>query len=637
MGMAWVTSYHPAPAALVGGLAALVVGLRERSSGRSQMDAPLVPRATPVAIVVCLVAVGFAAATMRNVSEHVYVDRDPAVYNNTAIWISANHGLIADDALDAFRADDLRRESAGAFRAGDGLEFQFNHFTGGLLAVAHDVGGLSLMFRMSAFTTAAGLLAVYAVAARCIRRPLVAALAPLSLACIMPFVAVARDSYSEPFALLMLWTAALVLLRCHEHWSRSSALLGGVLLGSVCVVRIDGAVYLAPAVLLVALAFRARAGRPARWIAAGIVGAGAIAAIDLIGFARGYARHLRDELTMMLGALVAAAAVAIVSPLIADRRRRLGERINWKVLACCASLATTAAFALAWWVRPASVVSRADHAMYMVEILQRAEGARIDPTRDYAESAVPRLAWYLGVSGLLVAIAGVGVVAYSVVARRGRTPLAALLTILVGGSLYLWRPSINPDHIWATRRLVPALYPALVVCGCVGIDRALEHVRRPFQRSVILALGASALILPAASATWPVRAQREQAGFSSIVHQACDLLGPDAAVVVLGAESAVRIPMTLRSACDVPVVSAGPTVDAERLGRLAAEVAAEGRRLVAVTAERTAAEPLRRALSGVRSTATAVNGHQLAKSIERRPQSYVTETLQFWVFDVDAE
>ena len=41
--------------------------------------------------------------------------------------------------------------------------------------------------------------------------------------------------------------------------------------------------------------------------------------------------------------------------------------------------------------------------------------------------------------------------------------------LLFGGLIYLWRPSITPDHIWVMRRFVPLVLPAFLAMAGLAV------------------------------------------------------------------------------------------------------------------------------------------------------------------------
>ena len=136
---------------------------------------------------------------------------------------------------------------------------------------------------------------------------------------------------------------------------------------------------------------------------------------------------------------------------------------------------------LAWVARP-RLQTVHQGANGVVAAVQQATHLTVDPTRRYFEHAVGWAGWYVGPITLTVAIIGA---AYAIRAFvKGTLPTPARVAALVlapSALLYLWRPSITPDQIWATRRFVPAVFPIIVLAAfgvlCVVAERQDSFVR----------------------------------------------------------------------------------------------------------------------------------------------------------------
>jgi hypothetical protein len=243
------------------------------------------------------------------------------------------------------------------------------------------------------------------------------------------------------------------------------------------------------------------------------------------------------------------------------------------------------------------------------------------------------IAWYIGPLSLTMAIVAAAVVVYLLARGSLRLPAKIVLFMLAPPALlYLWRPSITPDHIWATRRFLPAVFPGVILLA-FGAIVAIARAPRPFSArtrrwvAVILAVGA---IGYPAWATSHVFDMTEQRGEYATVRAACRLLGPRSAVVVLQEKSFVHQndPQTLRSFCNVPVAAMTTKADPAVLRDLARRWRVDGRQLF-VVAEFPAT--IQQALPGVavRTTPVATNRHLLNYTLLWRPSHYQSESLTF--------
>lgn len=600
------------------------------------------PRAAGVAAVVAVVLVAvWIAWAAWSPSEHVTADRDPASYLTTAVWLVDGHPLdpdVATGGLESLGPDEVTFSSSATFATGDRtVEFQFNHLSSVVLAVADGVGGVGFMLRVPALAAGLSLLVLYFVAVRCTRRPVLALLAPAVLAAGLPWLFVARDTYSESMAVLILWAAVVVLVAVHERPTVLGGVVGGVLLGSTVAVRVDALMYVAGAVVLGTLSVvsarsRDLGGRRCRaFTVAAVVAAVpvAVAQVDLWAFTGDYAADLRSEIILLIGAVVLALLVAVSAVALWRRFPSLYRRVQALPpgVATAAGMAVVVAFAGLWLVRPLLgevTKSAADATTVVVGNLQAATGQPVEPLRTYAESTGWWMAWYLGVPAFVAAIAGAGLAMRR--ALRGVAP-AMVVTVLLGllglGSLYLWRPSITPDQLWASRRYVPAVLPACALLAMLPLSWILDRTRpsREWRVAAVVVLATALIGVPAVS-TWPLRNLAQQRGYLGVVLEACDLLGDDATVLVVDPWSAVVLPSALRAWCDVPVGVPGPAFDEASMPRLVAAAEAHGRRVVLVAIDGPGLSGMPAAAGTMRSTRSAVDGTSPEQTLVSLPDRF---------------
>lgn len=574
------------------------------------------PRAVPsrsatlAALLALAVAGGFFAFAAERPSQNVLVDRDPGSYTNTARWLARDGSLEQDARGTAFAGvAGLSFVSQATYEVGrpapvgpggdetEGsgrLEFQFNHLTSVVLAIGYEIGGPAVMFRLPALAVAAGLLLVYAAAVRVTRRPLVALLAPVLLAFATPMLYVARNTYSEPFTLIPLW-GALILLTAFHHAPRIPlAALGGVLLGTTVAVRIDALLYVILAIVLAGLSIGTaadpdlRARRRRGWLVAAAVGLvpAAIGTYDLYQRSGAYVDDLDQQLGLLRLAFVA--VVVLTLGLVHQWSRPRFDRVRgsvarWRIpLAAPAAAVVGLGLLAGWLVRPEVQDARLAEPIPTVATMQERQGLPVDAYASYAEDTLRWMGWYLGWPALALAIAALA--GFTFRAVRGRLEPAGLATVvltLAAGGLYWWDPNITPDQLWATRRFAPAVFPALAVMAAAGLAAIadLDPLRRPLRgrlaAPVVVVLGVG-LVWPAAATTRPVQKHTMQPGFVVPVETICDQLPDDAALLAVGFEPSVLLQQTFRGWCGVP--TAGIPVDPTpaSVAAIAQEVAANG-------------------------------------------------------------
>ena len=501
------------------------------------------------------------------------------------------------------------------------------------------MGGYRVMYRVPALVAGLALLAVYAVAVRASRRPYVSLFAPALLAVGMPMLYIARNTYSEPFALALLWGAVLVLGSLHARPSRTTGAVGGLLVGALLATRVDALAYVALvtplAAISVAVAADSGRRRSRAWAWASALGVGtligAVGWIDLVARSTVYARNLSDQLGLLRLLTLASLLLSVLGAL---RWIRRPSTPAWMArhrgrIATTAGVLVVVLLLLGWWVRPHVQTVSGGFANDAISSAQAREGLEEDPFRLYHEDTLRWMAWYLGAPALFAAVLGFGWSVRRFVLGRGNSWVTASAVLgFVGGALYWWRPRITPDQLWATRRFIPAVFPSLAVMVVVVVGLLLGFLAtRPNWQRAAAVVAVPLLLVPPVLTTWPLRWQRDQYGYQQVIAETCDMIGSGNAVVVVGNFASITLPQTLRSWCGVPVAAQGdafaegPPDEAAR--RVAAELAEDGWGTVLVA---TRPEDLESYVTAggptPRTTSSAVDRWAHEPTVDRAPHRY---------------
>ena len=542
---------------------------------------------------VTAVAVALAATVVNGAlpGEHMQTGRDGGTYTATAGWIASDGGLVINAARPPF--DDT--DGLGYFAAGfheivpDGpLYAQFMHAFPAMMASVDLAGGLDLMIRTNALLGGLALLALYAFAER-LMRPWLALVAQVGLAGTLVFVYFTRAPFSELLMLGMLFAGLWALDQAVVLRDRTTGFVAGLLLGGTFLARLDGLVVL----LMLTLALlpplvTGRLRRVAPAALTGIATTSAIATVDLFVFAPFYVGLHVEFLVPLALAFIAVGGIAAMARTNAGRSAVAAILRHRQRFAVGLGLLIVVAGVFAYAVRPVVQVDTWDRTL-PIGFLQQREGQAVDESRTYAEQSMRWLGWYLGLPALAAGVAGWALMTRETVARRIGRLMPFLLALSGLTTLYLWQPSITPDHIWADRRFLPVVFPGLLVCAAWLIDRCWTRVPSgPWRLPGHIALGVLAglcLLMPLRT-TWPVADLNEEAGFAAQVEAACHRLGTDAALLLLdeaGGAMHYRMTQPLRAHCDVPAAWADETVSNDRLEALAAR---SGDRTLYLLAER---------------------------------------------------
>jgi hypothetical protein len=186
--------------------------------------------------------------------------------------------------------------------------------------------------------------------------------------------------------------------------------------------------------------------------------------------------------------------------------------------------------------------------------------------------------------------------------------------------------------VWAARRFLPAVFPGLILLAFA----LLCVVARDRSRSWLPERRFFVVVLAVVAAAYPLYTIRdlsqmtEQRGLFPVITDACARLGPKSAVVILpetqAPQSVVFLadPQTLRSFCDVPVVTMFGKPQPAKLQLLAAQWRAKGRVLMLVSEY---PQAIWRVFpqADVHPTVVGQELHLLEPTLTRRPSRYTAD------------
>jgi hypothetical protein len=622
--------------------------------GRAEQDAAPVaaaPKADVPAVALLamlVIAAGFGLWQAVYHSEQVFVTSDPGVYLQYGYWI-AGHGTARIP------------ESAAAFGGAPGLDFPTPGFaaSGGsitpaflpglplVLAGGTWLGGLGGALLMPAVLGGCAVLSFAGMVGR-LCGAWWAVAGELVLAVSLPEVYASRTPLSEPLVQVLLFGGLCLFADSLVVRRRLLAALGGLALGLTVLASIASLGVLLPAFPVLAALFAAR--RPQAWpfVAGLVLGLGAGLATGRV-LARAYLLTVSAQLHLIglcafgwcaVTALILTLAVPAVRGWVrrvcAYQVRVIGFRGGVSLLPSLGGVAQWLALVLPAAVlvglaeRPylQTVRGQTDPAMIRaVAALQRLQGLPVDGLRQYYESSLHWVLWYLGVPTLLLACAGAAALGRrsveAVLAGRSRVSAAAvpasavllwaLPFAIVAWSVVtvLWDPSVVPWQPVASRRLVPVVLPGLVLFGVWMSSRVMSRASAyGASRTALVVVGACcvlALALPplvttlnpgaASSATSsdPPKLTSQVAllgvgtsatyrGSVAAASALCAAIGPSASVLVTDASTAATFAPVIRDLCGQPaaLVVPGPTaaVSVAELEQAVRSVEQAGRRPV---------------------------------------------------------
>ena len=539
-----------------------------------------------VVVAAAMFIVSSSVLTLLHPGEHLWTGRDPATYVNTAGWLSRSGGLTVEARVGPYaQADDLSFGVPGFYDLRDdgGLSPQFLHAFPAMMATAGDVAGNRAMFVVNAVLGGVGLLTFFALAAR-LAAPISALVALMMVGGSQVFLYFTRAPFSEPLALVFLIGGSWAVVLARSARSRHLWFLGGLLLGAGCLARIDGLVALIPVVAFAVIARRLSC-------------------------------PTETDLSALLGGFLASVALAVVdlaliSPFYAaDQQRQVGA-----TMAAVAAVVLVSWLPRSWWSRAVSAMARhrrglATGALALLSLalayaaflrpewgqvagtprsltdLQELPGLELEANRTYAELSVRWLSWYLGPIAVAAGFLGLGLLAWWVATGKRQLDVAIWLAITaLYTAIYLWRPSITPDQIWAMRRFLPAVVPGLGIGVAVLLKAIADQEKTSFRvASAALGLVILAGVVPR---TMDTLGLHELDGLTRDFATACDRFGDSAAVLIIDGRQEVGswTAQGFRSFCGLPTARTGDhTPSLDRISELASAWSAENRSLFVVS------------------------------------------------------
>ena len=521
------------------------------------------------------VAAAFGVHQMIFHSQQIIVLRDPGSYLQFAAWIAHHGSLPIPQTRAAFGGTHhvLTFNSPAFYQVGNAIVPQFMAGLPMVLAAGFWAGGCGRGGRGGA--AAGGLRGAH------LRRPgrparraaVGAAGGPRARALPARSSSPAGQRYSEPLAQILFLGGLCLVIDSLQNGAgaRVMAALGGLALGLTLVVRIDGASDILPVIPYCGILLLSRR-RQAMPLLGGLAAGALCGAVDGLVLSRPYLAHIKSSLVPL--ALAFGVAVIATAVVVAVRWRRGLPRVRGNWLPSTAALVPVLVmilFAVRAYLHP--VTNNPLH------VTQNAVGSQ-QPVQLPANWYLPYYAislrwvfWYIGIPAVVLAT-----FAAAVLARRclqGRAPAWTLPLMAFGWTIVagLYRPAIYPDHPWASRRLVPAVLPGLIVLAVWGSGWLVGWARKNGGRRVasgaVASVCAAMLLVPPAIATFGLKIRyggpsvirlaadglafkTTFSGEIAAVNRMCAAIPRGSAVVIIGLRAGHQLPEVVRGMCGVP-------------------------------------------------------------------------------------
>jgi hypothetical protein len=527
---------------------------------------------TPRWVLWSLMAISVAFGAFQAVyhSQFVIDQLDAASYVNFASWISAHGSLpIPQDAGAFGHAPGIEFGSAAFYQVGNSIVPQFMAGLPMLLSLGFWAGGARLALFWAPVLGALGVFTFGGLVARLVG-PRWAPFGALAIAIGIPEAYVSRNTYSETLAQILLLGALSLWIdaqrtdrdqedagRWRGNWrhharSASHVLAGvtGLLFGITLLVRIDGpadVLFIVPYCGLLVL----RRQRQVIALVVGMIVGLVYGTVDALHLTLPYLKTNSQSVKAMVGAFVLLTVATVVAVWWLRRR---GSELRTPPGPLLIRAVTFLPFVViaVFIIRP--YVERNWHAL------------------QYAPLSLHWIYWYTGAATIAFAT-----IATAMLGRRcakGEAPVwvLPLLTFAWAIVWFLLRPAITPHQPYASRRLVPAVLPGLILLAVwlaawlgrrsrvIHLVNVPDYLKRA-PRVFVIACCAGAIFLPpmignfglSLSGSDGLALQRSYVGEIAAVDKICQSIPPNSSVLIADFMMYWQFEQNIRGTCNVPV------------------------------------------------------------------------------------
>lgn len=496
---------------------------------------------------VILGVLGWGVFNIFFTAQHILVNRDPALYSNAGIWLT-HHDNLRIPVDDSFgNVPGVQTGNGSGFKTSPQTNNQYIYAQGlhllpAFIGLAGRILGIAKSLHINVLFGMTALLGVYALARSLVKRPWWAVVGTAVVAASMPLIYFSRDTYSEPLAATLTFGGLSLLWVAVKSKKPILWFLAGLVIGAGTLTRIDGFLTVAEilAFLVIVLCLTVQKKRPlvvkqSVALFAGMAITSIIGGLDLYLLSAPYFLDLHKQFTHEMLTIIAIIISGLALVWLCWSRpilRRLDKVTRlWR-----SEIAAIAVIAIAIILisRPLWITLIGGLSQY-----------------SYAKYSAYWTPWYIG-----SAISVLGVIGLSISAaeslRRKHLLLTASLIVVIGTSLvYLIRPSIALDQIWAARRLLPVILPGIVIFGVLAIDWLYEqYADKVKYQYVIAGLCSVALVITPLTISRPLIRLKpfEQLG---ALNSVCQSVPRNAAILWLGSLATQTIVQPTRGVCGI--------------------------------------------------------------------------------------
>jgi len=501
-----------------------------------------------VLIVILVGVVSWVGINSFLSSQHVHVNRDPAIYSVAGLHLINSESVLIDKSGLLDGVEGITEKSPGftpSEKRPDKIYAQSSHLLPSFLALGGSVGGNSFLLHLNPIFGGIAIFAVFGLA-RLIMRSRWALVASMAFSVSLPLIYFSRDTYTEPLLAGLVFGALAMMATAYKYKKVMFWAFAGLLAGAAMLTRADAALSVIGLVVGAGLLMILANKGERKYALEGalsffsVFGALSFAAwYDLFYFSTKYYNDLGGKITALYALLVVTSAALILLTIISWKTNLfvwLHERTKrWRVKVAVISFIAGSVF-LAF--RPLWLENeRSGLINHLTEGLQALYGMDVNGYRDYAEITINWMVWYIGPVLVVLSVAGFAFAIHKALTSRNIIWVISLASILAVSILYFVRPSITPDQIWAARRFLPVTLPGIAIFGALGLQMLNDWKRKKIfglqTRSVAIVLAVLAITFPL-TVSYPFLPIRTWSTQLTQIDRTCDAVPKNAAIVWYG-------------------------------------------------------------------------------------------------------
>ncbi len=497
-------------------------------------------------------------------SQHLFTNRDPATYNNAAIWLT-NHSSVRipePNIIKSIHNPSLTAESLGFTtyeKNPNQLHAQGAHVLPVIQALFGKLFGIQGILKTNIIICGLALIVFYGFC-RLYIKPGWAYISALILSLSLPFIFVARDAYSEALSIALIFGGLTILTLAMRNKQLLLYFTAGFVLGASALARIDAYITFIGVIFAIALymmsIYRDHTKRALSILclfAVGLFTVSAVALFDVYLLSHSYfishSRFIKPELYMMIAITLASSMLIVVNSRF-DIWKKFGSTVPKRSARALPILVCTVFGYLAF------------RQLWFTGMSPNMDGVI---ARNFAEQSVNWLWWYFGPVTVMLGILGLIKALQDHIQKRQLDMLPFILGFCATALIYLYQPNITGDHPWATRRLLPIVMPGMVFLAFYFtqhfIARKKVSVFGNFYRTDILAsILVTLCVVSPLVISYPFLVRRLYVPEYQQVQSVCNAVPKDTAVIWLGSAQNFATQPT-RSICGIDSVGLRDTDD----------------------------------------------------------------------------